>query len=100
MGEIRIGDNVCISQLSYLAAATHDYSRPSFDIVAKAIDIQSEAWLATDVFVSPGVTIGRGAVVGARSVVVKDVPPMVLSAGNPATVRRRRLETKPTDTDR
>ncbi len=98
LGEIRIGDNVCISQLCYLSAATHDYSRPSFDCIVKAIEIQPEVWLAAGVFVLPGVTVGRGAVVGARSVVVRDVPPMVLCIGNPAKIRRPRQENQPAAT--
>lgn len=90
LGEIRIGDNACISQHCYLAAAMHDYTRPTFDMLDKPIVIEPEVWLATRVFVAPGVTVGRGAVVGACSVVLRDVPPMTLSAGNPARVLRPR----------
>jgi putative colanic acid biosynthesis acetyltransferase WcaF len=97
MGEIRIGNNVCISQHCYLSAATHDYSKPSFDIIAKTIDVKSEAWVAAGAFVMPGVTIGHGAIIGAHSVVVENVPPMVLSVGNPAKVRRPRLGDEPID---
>lgn len=90
LGEIRIGDNAVISQHCYLAGAGHDYTRPTFDMVAQPIVIEPEVWLATRVFVAPGVTVGRGAVVGACSVVVRDVPPMTISAGNPARVLRQR----------
>jgi putative colanic acid biosynthesis acetyltransferase WcaF len=94
LGEIRIGDNTCVSQHCYLAAATHDHTRPTFDMVANPITIEPEVWLATRVFVAPGVTVGRGAVVGACSVVVKDLPPMTVSAGNPAKVLRTRPTTE------
>jgi putative colanic acid biosynthesis acetyltransferase WcaF len=90
LGEIRIGDNACISQHCYLAGAGHDYTRPTFDMVANPITIGAEVWLATRVFVAPGVTVGRGAVVGAGSVVMKDVPPMMICAGNPVKVLRPR----------
>lgn len=90
LGEIHIGDNACVSQHCYLAAATHDYTRPTFDMIDKRITIEPEAWLATGVFVAPGITIGRGTVVAARSVVVRDLPPMMLCAGNPARVLRPR----------
>lgn len=90
LGEIRIGDNVCVSQHCYLATAYHDYTRPTFDMIGSFVAIESEAWLATRVFVAPGVTIGRGAVVGACSVVLKDVPPMMVCAGNPAKIVRAR----------
>lgn len=93
LGQIVVGDNACVSQHCYLAAATHDYTRPTFDMLDKRITIGPEAWLATGVFVAPGITIGRGTVVAARSVVVKDLPPMMLCAGNPARVLRPRPTT-------
>jgi putative colanic acid biosynthesis acetyltransferase WcaF len=60
-------------------------------MVAKPITIEPEAWLATRVFVAPGVTIGRGAVVGACSVVLNDVPAMMICAGHPAKPLRPRI---------
>lgn len=90
LGEIEIGDNVCVSQHCYLAGAGHDYTRPTFDMVDKKITIEPEAWLATRVFVAPGITVGRGAVVGACSVVLKDLPAMMICAGNPAKPLRPR----------
>lgn len=85
-GEIEIGDCAVVSQRSYLCAGSHDYTSPTFDIVAKKIVIGSEAWVATDVFVAPGVTIGNGAVVGARSSVFHDIPPAAIAVGTPARV--------------
>jgi len=84
LGEIRIGENAVVSQHCYLASAYHDYTRPTFDMMGSFVAIEPEAWLAARVFVAPGVTVGRGAVVGACSVVLKDVPPMMVCAGNPA----------------
>lgn len=94
LGEIEIGDNACVSQHCYLAAATHDYTRPTFDMLDKKITIEPEAWLATRVFVAPGVTIGRGAVVGACSAVFNDVPAMMVCTGNPARPLRPRPVTE------
>ena len=90
LGEVRIGDNACVSQHCYLAAAYHDYTRPTFDMIGSRIAIEPEVWLATRVFIAPGVTVGRGAVVGAGSIVLKDLPPMMVSAGNPAKPLRPR----------
>ena len=53
--------------------------------------IEDEAWLAADVFVAPGVTIGRGAVVGSRSSVFSDLPPMMVCVGSPARPVHARL---------
>lgn len=84
LGPIDIGHDVVISQRSYICTGSHDYRTPGFDIWAKPVRIEPESWLAADVFVAPGVTIGRGAVVGARSSVFKDLEPMCLHTGNPA----------------
>jgi len=90
-GEIEIKDNSVISQRSYLCAGSHDHTLPNFPLRAKKITIGPEAWLATDVFVAPGITIGRGAVVGARSSVFKDIPPGSIAVGSPALVIGQRV---------
>lgn len=51
--------------------------------------IEDDVWLGMEVFVMPGVTIGKGSVVAARSVVTHDIPPMVVAAGIPARVIRQ-----------
>lgn len=55
------------------------------------IVIGNDVWIGHGAFVRPGVTIGDGAVIGAMSVVTRDVPPYAIVAGNPATVKRMRL---------
>jgi putative colanic acid biosynthesis acetyltransferase WcaF len=85
-GEIEIGNCTVISQRSYICTGSHDYTSPTFDLIAKKIVIGAESWLATDVFVAPGVTIGNGAVVGARSSVFHDLPTGTISVGSPAKV--------------
>lgn len=91
LGEIEIGHNVVISQNSYLCTGSHDFSKPTFDIYAEKIVVEPESWIAADVFVAPGVRIGHGAVVGARSTVLHDLPPGMVCYGNPARVARPRL---------
>lgn len=93
-GEIELGDCVVVSQRSYLCTGSHDHTSPTFDLISEKIVVGSEAWLATDVFVAPGVRIGPGAVVGARSSVFKDIPPGMIAVGSPATViGERRMKT-------
>ena len=94
LGEIEIGENVVISQKSYLCAASHDYLKQDFPIFEKKITIDDECWLATDVFVAPGITIGKGTVVGSRSSVYKDLPANKVCIGNPAKIIRERLSEK------
>ena len=90
-GKVVIGKNAVVSQRSYLCAASHDYTSVHFEIYASPIVIDEEAWLATDVFVAPGITIGRGCVVGARSSVFSDLPPMMVCVGSPARPIKPRL---------
>ncbi|RME56374.1 colanic acid biosynthesis acetyltransferase WcaF [Candidatus Parcubacteria bacterium] len=90
LGEIEIGSHVVISQRSYLCTGAHDYEKESFDIYAKRIVVEDEAWIATDVFVAPGVRIGRGAVIGARSSVFADMPEGMICIDSPARPVRPR----------
>ena len=91
LGQITIGNNAVISQKSYLCAASHDYESQTFDIYDKAVVIEDEVWVATDVFIAPGVTIKRGAVVGARSSVFGDLPAGMICLGSPARPVKPRL---------
>lgn len=90
LGQVTIGDHTVISQDVYLCAGTHDYVQPEFPLRREPITIGSGVWIAAGAFIGPGVTIGDNSVVGARSVVVKDVPPGVIVAGNPAQVVKNR----------
>lgn len=91
LGSITIGRNAVVSQHSYLCTGSHDYTRPTFNIFAKPIVVEDEAWVASQVFVGPGVRVGRGAVIGACSAAFKDVPAMMLCSGNPLRVIRPRV---------
>lgn len=90
LGPISVGDNAVVSQRSYVCAATHDYKAITFPLVASAVVIEREAWVAADCFVAPGVTIGAGAIIAARSTVLRSVPPAAIVAGNPAEFKRSR----------
>lgn len=92
--EIEIGSNVVISQKSYLCAASHEYDKEDFPIWGRKITIEDECWLATDVYVAPGITISKGAVVGARSSVFKDLPAGKVCMGSPAKVIKDRIVEK------
>lgn len=87
---ITIGENSTVSQYSYLCGATHDFEDPAQPLVPLPISIGSRCWLAADVFVAPGLTIGDGTVVGARSSVFADLPPWVVAIGTPAKPVRPR----------
>jgi putative colanic acid biosynthesis acetyltransferase WcaF len=90
VAKVVIGRGATVSQYSYLCCASHDHSRPDMPIVAAPIVIGDHAWVTADVFVGPGVTIGQGAVVGARSTVIRDVAPWTVVAGSPPKAIGRR----------
>ena len=87
LADITIGRNAVVSQRSYLCAGTHDHHDLTFPLVGKPIVVGDEAWIATDCFVAPGVKIGKGAIVAARSTVLKDIPDAMIAAGHPAVVK-------------
>ena len=94
---ITIGEQATVSQGTYLCSASHDFEDPAMPLTYRPITIGAQSWVAANCFIGPGVTVGEGAVVGACSVVVKDVPPWVVAAGNPARIiKPRRLISKTT----
>ena len=90
LGPITIGEHTIISQGVYLCAGTHDYTKPDMPLMREPITIGSGVWVCAKAFIGPGVTIGNNSVVGACSVVTKDVPPNVVVAGNPAQIVKAR----------
>ncbi|KAB1066602.1 colanic acid biosynthesis acetyltransferase WcaF [Tamlana haliotis] len=93
LGEIIIGSNTVVSQRSYICTGTHNYKEIDFPILEKRIIIGDQCWLATDVFVSPGVSIGSGVVVGARSTVISDLEPNAVYVGSPVKfIKKREIE--------
>lgn len=85
--EVNIGDNVFIGPNTTLCTIIHAYDaekRNAGIMRALPINIHDNVWIAANVVVLPGVTIGEGAIIGAGSVVTKDVAPGTIVAGNPA----------------
>jgi putative colanic acid biosynthesis acetyltransferase WcaF len=81
---IEIGEHTTVSQYTYLCGASHDHEHPNFLLEPRPIRIGKSCWIAADVFVAPGVTIGDGTVVGARSSVFGDLPEWKVCVGTPA----------------
>lgn len=97
-GEMVIGNDVLIGPNVVLRAADHVFVSTEVPIRCQGhrpgrIVIGDDVWLAANVVVTSGVTIGNGCVVGAGSIVTCDLPPMTVCAGNPARVIRSRLPT-------
>lgn len=92
LSTIRLEYGANLSQHCHLCSGTHDITRWSMPLVTKPIVIGRNAWLGADVFVGPGVTVGELCVVGARSVVVKDLPPRMICVGQPCRPIKPRPE--------
>lgn len=87
---VTIGNHAVISQGTFLCTASHDISDPAHALISAPIVVEDQAWVAAEAFVGMGVTVGRGAVVGARSAVFRDVAPWTVVGGNPARFIKQR----------
>ncbi len=90
LAPVTVGARTIISQHAHLCAGSHDFRQAHFPFDNRPITIGSDVWIAADAFIGNGVTVGRLGVVGARAVVVKNVPESAIVAGNPARVIGRR----------
>src|SRR5690606_6968959 len=90
-GKITVGIRTTISQGAHLCTGTHDYSLPGFPLFTKAITIGDHVWIAAEAFIHPGVSIEEGCVIGARSVVTKDMPAWVVCSGHPCKPLKARI---------
>ncbi|USS93164.1 sugar O-acetyltransferase [Fructilactobacillus ixorae] len=87
LGGISIGDRCLIGPNATLVTINHVRAvNKRWDLHLGAIHIESDVWLGANVTVLPGVTIGKGAIIGANSLVNKDIPPRTLAVGSPAKV--------------
>ena len=87
--KVVLGPGATVSQYSFLCTASHDYRLRDRPMMTAPITIGQKAWVAADAFVGPGVTVGEGAIVGARASVFRDVEPWTVVGGNPAQVIRK-----------
>ena len=83
-GGLIIGDNVDIAEYANIWTLEHDYNSPNYDAISGKVVIEDYVWIASRATILPGVTIGKGAVVAAGSIVTKDVPAYTVVAGVPA----------------
>ncbi len=89
---ITIGNNVLIGPNVGMYSANHSIDpeeRAQGALIGGRITIEDKVWIAGDVKIMPGVTIGEGAVIGCGSIVTRDIPPRTVAAGNPCRVIRQ-----------
>lgn len=93
LGECVLRARCTVAQHSYLCGGSHDLRRRALPLTVGPIDVGEDVFIGARAFVLPGVSVGEGAVVGAAAVVVHDVEPWSIVAGNPArVVATRELE--------
>jgi putative colanic acid biosynthesis acetyltransferase WcaF len=89
---VTISSNTCISQGVYVCTGNHNWTKPTFDLIAGEIYIGEDSWIAARAVLGPGITIGQGAVLALGSVTSKSLNPMTIYAGNPAqAVKERKI---------
>jgi putative colanic acid biosynthesis acetyltransferase WcaF len=91
LGEIEIQEGATVAQESYLCTGTHDFNDPALALRTEKITVGAFAFIGARAFVLPGITVGERAIVGACSVVTRDVLPGTTVTGNPARVLNIRI---------
>ncbi|MDP5231639.1 MAG: maltose O-acetyltransferase [Cellulophaga sp.] len=85
--KVTIGNNCSFSFRNMIITSTHDVADFS-TIIAKPVTIGNNVWITTNVTILPGVTIGDNSIIGAGSVVTKNIPSGVFATGNPCEVKK------------
>jgi putative colanic acid biosynthesis acetyltransferase WcaF len=88
---VHIADQSTVSQYSFLCSATHDYTHPHMPLIMSPITIGKGVWICARSFIGPHVTIEDGVVIGACSVVTKNMPAWTVCAGNPCKPLKKRI---------
>jgi putative colanic acid biosynthesis acetyltransferase WcaF len=89
--KVRIGSNVCVSQGAVLLTGSHNYKKPTFDLITGSIVLEDGVWIGAQAIVSPGVTAASHSVLTAASVATKDMEAYSIYQGNPAVKIRERV---------
>jgi putative colanic acid biosynthesis acetyltransferase WcaF len=92
MGTVSLGRRAVVSQGVHICTGSHDHESELFQLFTRPISIGADAWICAEAFLAPGVSIGDGAVIGARAVVTRSQPEWMVCAGNPCRplkVRRK-----------
>ena len=100
IGPVKVGNDVRLAQNIVMSGLNHNYEDITLPISQQGVTtapivIEDESWIGSNSVVLPGVTIGKHCVVAAGSIVIKDVPPWSVVAGNPARIiKQYNQETK------
>ena len=90
ISEIKVGNNVCISQGALLITGNHNYSSEKFELISKPIIIEDGVWVCANTILIGGITIHSHAVLAINSLASKDLDPYSIYSGNPAIFIKKR----------
>lgn len=90
-GGIIIGNNVSISIFTIILSASHDGNTRDFKYIKKQTKIMDHVWIGARSTILEGITVGRGCIVGANSLVCKDCDEYFIYVGNPAIKKKKRI---------
>ncbi len=90
LGEVSIGNNVCISQGAFILCGNHNYKKSTFDLIVGTIAVEDGVWIGAKSIVCPGVTCKSHAVLTTGSVATSNLDAFGIYQGNPATLVRQR----------
>jgi putative colanic acid biosynthesis acetyltransferase WcaF len=95
LAQVKIGNNVCISQGSLLLTGNHDFTKSEFDLIVKEISIEDGVWIGAKVLVCPGAILHSHCVISAGSVLNGEAQQYMIYKGNPCiAIKKRNISCK------
>jgi putative colanic acid biosynthesis acetyltransferase WcaF len=91
LAKVTIGNNVCLSQDTIILTGNHDYSKTSFDLMVKEIDIKDGVWVGARAVVCPGSVLESHCVLNTGTVFCGRAEPYTVYKGNPAVAVKKRV---------
>jgi putative colanic acid biosynthesis acetyltransferase WcaF len=93
LGVIEIFEHATVGQEVYLCTGTHAFDSPAMNLITSKITIHQRVFIGARAFIMPGVTVGENAIIGAGSLITKNVDKNTIVGGNPAKlIKSRSLE--------
>lgn len=92
--DVIIEDYVSLSNFVHIISTDHNVRKRNFELICNSVRIKNGAFIGADSYIGKGVTIGQMAVIGARSVVLKDIPENTIAFGAPCQVKGERIPKK------
>ncbi len=91
LDEVKIGDNVCLSQGAMLLCGNHNFKKSSFDLITGKITLEKGVWIGAQSIVGPGVSCGSHSVLSIGSAASSDLKAYTIYRGNPAVEIKKRI---------